>query len=55
MKKYILWVTTNHQERGISSHWHGWSRNLTLTYEEALKERKKIKNMFDEVEIQEIS
>ena len=54
MKKYILWVTTKHKDEGYSSRWYGWSQNLTLTYDEALKEKVKIQYKFYDVEIAEI-
>lgn len=54
MKKYILWVTTKDDDGGYSSRWYGWSRNLKLTYEEAVRERAKIKSNFYEVEIEEV-
>jgi hypothetical protein len=54
MKKYILWVTTKNEDEGYSSRWHGWSRNLILSYAEALKEKAKIQDKFFEVEIVEV-
>lgn len=54
MQKYILWVTTEHKEGGYSSRWYGMSRNLILTYDEALKEKDKIQDKFYDVEIKDI-
>lgn len=53
--KYILWVTTKCEDGGYSSRWHGWSRELILTYEQALKEKSKIEHLFYDVEIVDIS
>lgn len=49
-EKYILEVTTKYEE-GYGSHWYGWSRNLTLTYDEAVKLKERIKKNYYEVEI----
>jgi hypothetical protein len=53
-QKYILWVTTKHNDGGYSSRWHGWSRDLVFTHKEALKERDKLIDKFYDVEIVEI-
>ncbi|MCC2248883.1 hypothetical protein JUJ52_02785 [Virgibacillus sp. AGTR] len=51
-KKYILWVTRK-DEFGYGSYWYGWSCNLILSYEEAVKKREQIVNKFDDVTIVE--
>lgn len=53
MKKYILWVTTQHADGGYSSRWYGWSQNLTLTYDEALQKKIELQDQFFSVEINE--
>jgi len=52
-KKYILWVTTK-DTLGYSSRWHGWSRDLKFTYEEALKEKERISERYYDVQIHEL-
>lgn len=54
MKKYILWVTTQHKDGGYSSRWHGWSRDLRLNEAEALKEKARIEDKFYAVELKEV-
>ncbi|MNE83459.1 hypothetical protein D3C80_1802780 [compost metagenome] len=49
-EKYILWVTTKTNE-GYSSRWHGWSRNLIFTYDEAIKEKERLQPQFYSIEI----
>lgn len=53
-KDYILWVTTKHEDGGYSSRYHGWSRNLKFTFEEALIEKEKLKDNFFDIEIVKI-
>jgi hypothetical protein len=55
MKKYILWVKTKHEDESYSTRWYGWSQNLTLTYDEALKEKEKIQDKFYDVKIKEFN
>lgn len=52
-KKYVLNVVTIDEDGGVSSHWHGWSSKWLFTHEKALKEKERIKHLFDEVEILE--
>lgn len=52
-KKYIVWVTTKTEE-GYSSRWYGWSKNLTFSFDEALKEKTKLQDKFYDIEILEI-
>ena len=54
MKRYILWVITKDEDEGYYSHRYGWSRNLTFTYDEALKEKEKLQDRFYDVKIREI-
>jgi len=51
MKQYILWVTNKDEHGGYMSHWYGWTKELFFTYEEAEKEKEKIKDNFYDVEI----
>lgn len=53
-KKFILIVSTQDKEGGWGSHWYGWSRNLILPYDEAVKEKEKIKDKYDDVAIEEL-
>lgn len=52
-KRYILWVTTKHPEGGYSSRAYGWSSNLTYTYQEARKQKEKLKVQFYDIDIVE--
>jgi len=52
---YILWVTTEDPTCGYASRWHGWSQNKFYTYEEALAEQTKIKDLFFTVDILQIA
>lgn len=51
MKDYIIEVTTKYKEGGYGSHWYGWSRDLYLTYDEALKLKEKLKGSYYDVQI----
>lgn len=53
-KEYILWVTTEHQDGGYSSRWHGWSQGLRFTYDDAMKEKERIQDKFFDVEVVEM-
>lgn len=53
MERYILWVTKKDGE-GYSSHWYGWSKNLVMGYEEAVKKKNAIEHLFFDVEIAKI-
>lgn len=54
LKKFILWVTAKDEDGGYSSHWYGWMSGLMFNYEDACKEKEKIKQYFYDVEIVEI-
>ena len=54
-KRYILNVSTFHEDGGVSSHWHGWSSKWLFTREEAFEEKKKIAHLFDTIEVIEYS
>lgn len=53
-KRYILWVTTKHEDGGYSSRWYGWSQKLILSYDEAESTKNKLQYKFYDVEIVEI-
>ena len=53
-KRYIVWVTTEDKDGGYTSRWHGWSRNLLLTHDEAIAEKAKLEGSFFAVDILEV-
>ena len=53
-QRYVLWVTKEYNDpthHGFGGMLYGWSRGLTFTYEEAVKEKDKVMGIYDYVEI----